>query len=259
MSTAVFSTCDVKFWHFAVSTFFTLPKQLILVYLGVLLVGGQSDFWIKFGLFGIAGAITVLSGVWIWYKMRAIKKDLIARQERRKAEKEAAAVAASTTNMFGSQQPYGSQPPPHQQPYYHPGEEDLASSIGLAVSGNGVTGDERTPLGRSHSYNNMAADYDLQQQQQGSNAYGGWDSMHASGGKPSLTTTSPRNEYTPYSAPIQPVEMPDYQAFVPTRRGTNPQVPNEDLTGDLGARPPYAMVQQNSPEQPRRVQPHGFV
>lgn len=81
MSTAVFSTCDVRFWHFAVSTFFTLPKQLILVYLGVLLVGGQSDFWVKFALFGVAGVITVASGVWIWWKMRAIKKDLIARQD----------------------------------------------------------------------------------------------------------------------------------------------------------------------------------
>ncbi|KAJ4389033.1 hypothetical protein N0V93_006495 [Gnomoniopsis smithogilvyi] len=85
MSTAVFSTCDVRFWHFAVSTFFTLPKQLILVYLGVLLVGGQSDFWVKFALFGVAGVITVASGVWIWWKMRAIKKDLITRQDAQRA------------------------------------------------------------------------------------------------------------------------------------------------------------------------------
>lgn len=84
MSTAVFSTCDVKFWHFAVSTFFTLPKQLILVYLGVLLVGGQSDFWIKFALFGGAGGITVFAGVWIWLRMANIKKDLLAEQELRR-------------------------------------------------------------------------------------------------------------------------------------------------------------------------------
>lgn len=84
MSTAVFSTCDVKFWHFAISTFFTLPKQLILVYLGVLLVGGQSDFWIKFALFGGAGGVTVASGVWIWIKMAKIKKDLLAEQELRR-------------------------------------------------------------------------------------------------------------------------------------------------------------------------------
>ncbi|KAF3771325.1 hypothetical protein M406DRAFT_232865, partial [Cryphonectria parasitica EP155] len=87
MSTAVFSTCDVKFWYFAVSTFFTLPKQLILVYLGVLLVGGQSDFLVKFALFGVAGVVTVGAGVWIWYKMINIKKDLLAKQEQRKAKR----------------------------------------------------------------------------------------------------------------------------------------------------------------------------
>lgn len=85
LSTAVFSTCDVKFWHFAVSTFFTLPKQLILVYLGVLLLGGKSSFWVKFGLFGVAGVVTVASGVWIYWKMRAIKKDLVAKQELKRA------------------------------------------------------------------------------------------------------------------------------------------------------------------------------
>lgn len=87
MSTAVFSTCDVRFWHFAISTFFTLPKQLILVYLGVLLVGGQSDFWIKFGLFGVAGAITVVSAAWIWWKMAAIKKQLITKQDALRARR----------------------------------------------------------------------------------------------------------------------------------------------------------------------------
>lgn len=117
MSTAVFSTCDVKFWHFVVSTFFTLPKQLILVYLGVLLVGGKSDFWVKFGLFGVVGVITVAAAAWIWYKMASIKKDLLARQERRKAEKES------------RMQPGGS----------------------LAM----LVGDERTPLERNNSYNHF--------------------------------------------------------------------------------------------------------
>lgn len=119
MSTAVFSTCDVKFWHFTVSTFFTLPKQLILVYLGVLLIGGQSGFWIKFGLFGVAGGVTVAAGVWIWYKMAAIKKELIARQDRCRAEK---AVRQ---------------------------QQQQAAAATTA---------ETTPLGRSNSYNNLATE-----------------------------------------------------------------------------------------------------
>lgn len=106
MSTAVFSTCDVRFWHFAVSTFFTLPKQLILVYLGVLLVGGQSDFWVKFALFGVAGVITVVSGVWIWWKMRAIKKDLIARQDAQRARQ-----ALQRNNSYNNQAEVYAGPP----------------------------------------------------------------------------------------------------------------------------------------------------
>lgn len=89
LSTAVFSTCDVKFWHFAVSTFLTLPKQLILVYLGVLLVEEQDGATVKNALFAVAGVVTVLAGVWIWFKMAKYKKQLLAEQAERQANKEA--------------------------------------------------------------------------------------------------------------------------------------------------------------------------
>ena len=89
LSTAVFSTCDVKFWHFAVSTFLTLPKQLILVYLGVLLVEEQDGATVKNALFAVAGVVTVLAGVWIWFKMAKYKKHLLAEQAERQAIKEA--------------------------------------------------------------------------------------------------------------------------------------------------------------------------
>jgi hypothetical protein len=89
LSTAVFSTCDVKFWHFAVSTFLTLPKQLILVYLGVLLVQEQDGATVKNALFAVAGVITVLAGVWIWFKMAKYKKQLLTEQAERQANKEA--------------------------------------------------------------------------------------------------------------------------------------------------------------------------
>lgn len=89
LSTAVFSTCDVKFWHFTVSTFLTLPKQLILVYLGVLLVQEQDGATVKNALFAVAGVVTVLAGVWIWFKMAKYKKQLLAEQAERQANKEA--------------------------------------------------------------------------------------------------------------------------------------------------------------------------
>jgi len=87
-STAVFSTCDVKFWYFAVSTFLTLPKQIILVYLGVLLVAKQENSTIKTVVFAATGVLTVALAVYIYIKMRSIKKILLREQSERKAQRE---------------------------------------------------------------------------------------------------------------------------------------------------------------------------
>lgn len=180
MSTAVFSTCDVKFWHFVVSTFFTLPKQLILVYLGVLLVGGQSDFWIKFGLFGVAGGVTVLAGVWIWYKMRSIKKELLAAQERRRATKESRQMtsggglhpqqAFSETTPLGRNNSYQDLPQdrlPHQ---YH--QEPHAYS---PPSGGGYGYAQTTPYPEDHAGDlgmYGRAEYDSPEQKKAVHPYG---------------------------------------------------------------------------------------
>lgn len=89
-STAVFSTCDVRFWHFFVSTFLSLPKQIVLVYLGVLLIqqdeNKTSDSHIKTIMFVIMGLITVVLAGWIYFKMAKIKKILLDEQEQRKVK-----------------------------------------------------------------------------------------------------------------------------------------------------------------------------
>jgi uncharacterized membrane protein len=85
-STAVFSTCDVKFWFFVVATLLSLPKQIFLVYLGVLLVQDSSDSVVKTLMFGAVFVITVAMGVWIYIKMRAIKKLLLEEQEQRRVK-----------------------------------------------------------------------------------------------------------------------------------------------------------------------------
>ncbi|KAL2873971.1 Tlg2-vesicle protein [Colletotrichum sp. CLE4] len=90
-STAVFSTCDVKFWHFAVSTFLTLPKQIILVYLGVLLIekkSNNSNNTIKNIVFGATFVLTIALAVYIYVKMRRVKKMLLAEQEERRVQRE---------------------------------------------------------------------------------------------------------------------------------------------------------------------------
>lgn len=95
-STAVFATCDVKFWHFFVATFASLPKQIVLVYLGVLLIQNENETkenkWnkdkiIKNVMFGFVGLITVALGVWIYYKMRKVKKILLDEQEQRRMKR----------------------------------------------------------------------------------------------------------------------------------------------------------------------------
>lgn len=79
-STAVFSTCNVKFWHFAVATFMTLPKQIILVYFGVLFVQGSKDNTINIIVLGVTSIITVIAGVYVYIKMRNTKKILLEEQ-----------------------------------------------------------------------------------------------------------------------------------------------------------------------------------
>lgn len=86
-STAVFSTCDVKFWYFVVATLLSLPKQIFLVYLGVLLVQDSNDSAIKTIMFGAVFVITVAMGVWIWIKMAKIKKVLLDEQEARRVKR----------------------------------------------------------------------------------------------------------------------------------------------------------------------------
>ncbi|KAL2163849.1 hypothetical protein VTH06DRAFT_5908 [Thermothelomyces fergusii] len=85
-STAVFSTCGVNFWSYAFATFVTLPKQIFLVYLGVLLLQDKPDDSAKNIVFAVGFAATVVTAVYIAYKMRKVKKVLLAEQaERRKA------------------------------------------------------------------------------------------------------------------------------------------------------------------------------
>jgi len=119
-STAVFSTCDVKFWHFFVSTFLSLPKQIVLVYLGVLLVQeSTNDTTIKTVMFGIVGLITVALGVWIYIKMRNVKKVLLEEQELRRVRKvEGVEMVPSVQSAF--ERRYDEEPPEWTMQPTHP-------------------------------------------------------------------------------------------------------------------------------------------
>lgn len=92
-STAVFSTCGVNFWAFAFATFITLPKQIFLVYLGVLLLQDKPDNSAKNILFGVAFAVTIVMAVFIAWKMQKIKKVLLEEQAQRRLKARAEADA----------------------------------------------------------------------------------------------------------------------------------------------------------------------
>jgi hypothetical protein len=86
-STAVFSTCNVKFWHFAVATFLTLPKQIVIVYLGVLLAQNTPSDSINDIVLGITFVVTLIAGVYVYLKMRTAKKVLLEEQAARQSLK----------------------------------------------------------------------------------------------------------------------------------------------------------------------------
>lgn len=93
LSTAVFSTCDVVFWHFCLATFLTLPKQLILVYLGVILVDTDTEnSAVSTLLLALTMLFTIFAGIWIWWRLSSIKKCLLDEQAARRMDKEASAA-----------------------------------------------------------------------------------------------------------------------------------------------------------------------
>ncbi|PVH95904.1 hypothetical protein DM02DRAFT_570404 [Periconia macrospinosa] len=96
ISTAVFSTCDVKFWHFLISTIFSLPRQIFLVYLGTLFVRDKNSEskekktqnTIQTVITVVILVITFAMGWYLWKKMKAIKITLLEEQDQRRRAKE---------------------------------------------------------------------------------------------------------------------------------------------------------------------------
>lgn len=77
----------MNFWYFVIATFLTLPKQLVLVYLGVLFAQEADGSVEKNVMLAITFVITVVLAVYIWYKMKKIKVILLEEQEKRREEK----------------------------------------------------------------------------------------------------------------------------------------------------------------------------
>ncbi|WWC62935.1 uncharacterized protein I303_105533 [Kwoniella dejecticola CBS 10117] len=72
-STAVFATCGTGFWIFTIACVLTLPKQLIVVYLGVIFANDEdtksSEKWISHGILIFGCLVTIWAAWYIWKKM----------------------------------------------------------------------------------------------------------------------------------------------------------------------------------------------
>ncbi|KAJ2965956.1 hypothetical protein NUW54_g13946 [Trametes sanguinea] len=88
-TTAVFSTCGMSIWTFAIAAILSLPKQFITVYLGVALEQSEDgtsntrDTIIKDVVLGVTTLITIGAMWYIYHKMNQAKPHVI--YDRRKA------------------------------------------------------------------------------------------------------------------------------------------------------------------------------
>ncbi len=107
-STAVFATCGVNFWLYVIASLLTLPKQIFFVYLGAVLAESTPHNSTKHIVFVIAFAITIIMAVYIWWRMRAIKAQLLQEQEARRQNRLAASgLRVSPKDAVSSSPPAG--------------------------------------------------------------------------------------------------------------------------------------------------------
>ncbi|EPS36458.1 hypothetical protein H072_9989 [Dactylellina haptotyla CBS 200.50] len=81
LTTAVFATCGISFWVFFIATFLSLPKQLVVVYLGVIINDPKGGHLISNVVLGLTFLITILAAFYIYWQMRKVRPRLIAEHE----------------------------------------------------------------------------------------------------------------------------------------------------------------------------------
>ncbi|KAJ7729271.1 hypothetical protein B0H14DRAFT_3000086 [Mycena olivaceomarginata] len=100
-TTAVFSTCGMAFWVFLVAAVVSLPKQLVLVYIGVALASDDSKSnKIQHIVLGVTIVITVLFMLYIRRLMKRAQPAVVyARRKVRQAEMNSTASATTSPNQ----------------------------------------------------------------------------------------------------------------------------------------------------------------
>ncbi|KAI0058586.1 hypothetical protein BV25DRAFT_1964418 [Artomyces pyxidatus] len=153
-TTAVFSTCGMSVWTFAIAAFLTLPKQFVTVYLGVLIDGSANvaaeTTGQRIASYSVLALTVIITFVALWYiyrEMSRVKVTVI--YERRKARQEkmelagmpygnSAAFSSSSTvsipfNPRGSESDIPLRPyDPESQEYTHQQWDASGRAVGYA-------------------------------------------------------------------------------------------------------------------------------
>ncbi|TCD63005.1 Tlg2-vesicle protein [Steccherinum ochraceum] len=112
-TTAVFATCGMGFWTFALAALLSLPKQFVTVYLGVALeqsTDGQpskKDQIIKWSILVLTTVVTIGAMWYISKRMLAVKPDVI--YARRKARQQKMTAAPYGNGAYATFNPNASE------------------------------------------------------------------------------------------------------------------------------------------------------
>ncbi|CED82323.1 Predicted membrane protein [Phaffia rhodozyma] len=104
-TTIVFSTCGMNIWIFSLAAALSLPKQLIIVYLGVILAQSgektSKSKWISRIVLVISFLVTILAAWWIWRKMK-LARPAVIREWKEKERMNLVSIQPEAHPAFGS-------------------------------------------------------------------------------------------------------------------------------------------------------------
>ncbi|KAK6343833.1 Tlg2-vesicle protein [Orbilia brochopaga] len=81
LTTAVFSTCGISVWVFLIATFLSLPKQAVIVYVGVIVNDPNSGKTASNVVLGITFILTIFAALYVYWQMRQARPRLLAEAE----------------------------------------------------------------------------------------------------------------------------------------------------------------------------------
>ncbi|KAI0050493.1 hypothetical protein FA95DRAFT_1555612 [Auriscalpium vulgare] len=215
-TTAVFSTCGMGVITFSLAALFSLPKQFVTVYLGVLLEGNKNSETTgqRVASYSVIAITTIVTIVAVWYIYREVNKvKPMVIYDRRKARQEKMDFAAAGM-------PYGS-------------AATFNSSSTVSVPFNPRVSDSDIPL---HSYDPESQEYVHQQ----------WDSRgHAVGYAGDARLHAPKPQRASTGPTLQAPSDEQVGVQYPTSPRDDGRIPVRQASGDSWE---HAQQQQPHPQ-----------